>query len=157
MAPFMVVLMVEIHAYAPPSDKSLSLAALIFMGILSCITYSVHFLVLFVSRQIELSTNLPWLIYFFFFRWSSVIYALDILAWDLFFSLSMFFAAPIFHGDKLKLSVRILMVTSGVLSLIGLAGPVLGNMMIRNIGIIGYAPVFSLICLLLVKVFSQNE
>ncbi len=157
MAPLMVVLMVQIHAYASQNVKALSLTALVFMSIMACITCSVHFLVLFVSRQIEAITGLQWLSYVFSFRWPSVIYALDILAWDLFFTLSMFFAAPVFKGDRLKSSVRALMIVSGVLSFAGLLGPVFGNMQIRNIGIVGYAVVFPVICLLLAKVFNRAE
>jgi len=142
MAPLMVVLMVEVHTYSSPNVKTLSLTALIFMSILACITCGVHFTVLTVIHS---------------FNWPSAVYALDILAWDLFFSLSMLFAALVFKGDRLKKSVQILMIVSGVLSLIGLIGPIVGNMQIRNIGIVGYAVVFPIICLLLAKVFSQRE
>jgi len=51
MAPLMVLLMIAINAYAAPNDKALSLAALVFMSIMACITCCVHFLVLFVGRQ----------------------------------------------------------------------------------------------------------
>lgn len=87
----MVVLMVEIHAYASYDFKALSLAALIFMGISVCITCSLHYTVLTVSDQIESITCLPWITLFFGFKWPSAAYALDILSWDLFFSLSMLF------------------------------------------------------------------
>ncbi|MCG8403214.1 MAG: hypothetical protein MJA84_16715 [Firmicutes bacterium] len=157
IAPLMVVLMAVVHAYAAPNVKTLSLTALIFMSILACITCSVHFIILTVSRQAESIVALPWISLFFSFKWPSVIYALDILAWDLFFSLSMFFAAPVFKGDRLKDSVRILMIVSGVLSLAGLIGPIVGSMQIRNIGIVGYVGVFSIVCLLLAKVFSRTE
>jgi hypothetical protein len=156
MAPLAIVLMVEIHAYAPHNFKTLSLIALIFMSIMACITCIVHFLVLSVSRQIESLSGLQWFSYIFSFKWPSVIYALDILAWDLFFSLSMFFAAPIFNGDRLKVSVRLLMIISGLLSFAGLFGPISGNMQIRYIGIAGYGVVFLFVCLLLSKVFESE-
>ena len=157
MAPLMVLLMIAINAYAAPNDKALSLAALVFMSIMACITCCVHFLVLFVGRQLESISGLESFSYIFSFKWPSVIYALDILAWDLFFALSILFAAPVFKGDRLKSSVRILMIISGVLSFAGLLGPVFGNMLIRNIGIIGYAVVFPVICLLLAIVFNRAK
>jgi len=46
------------------------------------------------------------------------------------------------------------MIISGVLSLLGLLGVPLGNMQIRNIGIIGYALVPLPVFLLLSKIFS---
>jgi hypothetical protein len=157
ITPLMVVLMAEVHAYASHNVKTLSLIALIFMSILTCITCSEHYIRLTVIHQIESTTGSPWFPELFAFKWPSVIYAWDILAWDLFFSLAMFFAAPVFKGDRLKTSVRILMIVSGVLSLAGLIGPIVGDMQIRNIGIVGYAGVFPFICLLLAKVFSQTE
>ncbi len=157
MAPLMVVLMVEIHIYAPQESKVLSLTALVFMGIMACITCSLHFLVLFVSRPIASITDVQLFSYIFSFKWPSVIYALDILAWDLFFALSMLFAAPVFKGDRVKSAVRVLMIISGLLSLAGLLGLVNGNMLIRDIGIVGYAVVFPFVNLMLVGVFNQAK
>lgn len=156
MAPFMVLLMAEVHAYAANEVKVLSLTALIFMSIVSCITCSIHFLILTVSRQASIA-SLSKIALVFSFKWPSVVYVLDILAWDFFFGLSMLCAAPVFSDDRLKVTIRVLMITSGILSLVGLSGPVVGNMQIRNIGIIGYAVVFPVICLLLAKVFGRTD
>jgi hypothetical protein len=60
------------------------------MIILADITCSVHFVILTVSRQI-VAAGFPWATQFFSFEWPSVVYALDILAWDVFFALSMLF------------------------------------------------------------------
>ena len=54
-----------------------------------------------------------WLPLFLSFKWPSVAYALDILAWDVFFAFSMFFAAPVFGGSRLAASIRALMIASG--------------------------------------------
>ena len=50
----------------------------------------------------------------------------------------MFFAAPVFGGSRLAVSIRVLMIVSGVLALVGLSGVVAGDMQLRNIGIVGY-------------------
>jgi hypothetical protein len=42
----------------------------------------------------------------FSFKWPSVVYALDILGWDIFFPLSMWFAAPVFSGSGRATSIR---------------------------------------------------
>jgi hypothetical protein len=90
----------------------------------------------------------------------SVVYALDILAWDLFFGLSMLFASMVFLKGRLERILAILMIMSGVLSLAGLAGVYLSGMGIRNIGIVGYAgvsmPVFLLLGILFRRA-SQEE
>ena len=96
MMPAMVALMVAVHAWAPSYAKTLSLIAVVFMGLLAGVTCTVHFVILTLSRQAAFAGQ-PWLPLFLSFRWPSVVYALDILGWDFFFPLSMFFAAPVFR------------------------------------------------------------
>ena len=91
------------------------------MILLAGITSSVHFVILTLSRQID-AAGLPWLPLFLSFTWPSVPYTSDILAWDVFFALAMLFAAPVFTGGRLETTMRILLIVSGVLSLVGLLG-----------------------------------
>ncbi len=154
MAPLMVVVMVAVHAYASPDTRAYSLTALAFMVVLAGITSGVHFVILTVSRQI-VSAGFPWASLFFSFEWPSVVYALDILAWDVFFALSMLFAAPVFRTGRLEKTVRVLMIISGVLSLAGLVGVPLADMSIRNIGILGYVGVSLVVFPLLAVVFGR--
>lgn len=154
IAPLMVVVMVAVHAYASPEAGMYSLTALAFMILMAGITSSVHFVILTVSHLIE-SAGFPWGSLFFSFTWPSVAYALDILAWDIFFALAMLFAAPVFTRGRLERTVRVLMIVSGVLSLAGLVGVPLADMNLRNIGIIGYAGVSIVVFLLLGVVFGR--
>lgn len=156
MAPLMVVVMVAVHAYAAAELKVYSLTALIFMILLAGITSSNHFVVLTVSRQID-AIEFDGFPLLFSFTWPSVAYALDILAWDWFFALSMLCAAPVFKGGQLERAVRNLMFLSGVLSLAGLIGVPLADMQVRNIGIIGYGVVAPVVFLLLGIVFGRIQ
>lgn len=156
MAPLMVVVMVAVHAYASPEFKAYSFTALIFTILQAGITSSVHFVILTVSRQIE-ATGLIWAPLFFSFKWPSVAYTLDILAWDWFFALSMLFAAPVFKAGSLETKVRILMIITGILSLVGLIGVPLADMQVRNIGIVGYAGVTPVVFLLLGIIFDRTQ
>mgnify|MGYP001319051809 CR=1 FL=1 len=140
LAPLLVMVMVVVHGYASPGARVFSLTAIAFMIVSASITSSVHFVILTVSRQMA-SAGFPWVSLFLSFEWPSVTYALDILAWDVFFALSMLFAAPVFTGGRLEKTIRILMILSGLLSLAGLIGVPLADMNIRNIGIIGYVGV----------------
>jgi len=140
MVPLIIIVMVAVYFYASSETKIYSLIALAFMVIMAAITCSVHFVILTVSRQIE-AAGFVWASLFFSFKWPSVVYALDILAWDFFFALSMLFAVPVFKTGRLEKIVRILMIINGLLSLTGLIGVPLANMNIRNIGIIGYVGV----------------
>jgi hypothetical protein len=156
LLPAMVTLMVAVHAWAPTTAKALSLTALLFMGLLAALSASVHFVILILSRHGEL-TAAPWWRGLFSFEWPSAAYALDILAWDVFFALSMLFAAPIFRGTKLAAAIRSLMILSGVLALLGLAGIVFADMRLRNIGIAGYAGVFPIVAALLGILFYRTR
>jgi hypothetical protein len=160
LAPLMVITMVAVHAYAPSEVKAYSFTALVFMVIMAGITSSLHFVILTVSRQLE-AAGLTAAPLFFSFKWPSVVYALDILAWDWFFALSMLFAAPVFKHVGLETAVRYIMIVSGVLSLVGLLGVPLAIMNVeywfnvRNIGVVGYALVSPAAFLLLGIVFGH--
>jgi hypothetical protein len=154
MMPAMVALMVVVHAWAPMHAKTLSLTSLVFMGMLAGLTCSVHFVTLTLSRQPEFAGQ-PWLPMVLSFNWPSVVYALDILGWDVFFPLSMLFAAPVFWGTRLAAWIRVLMTASGVLALAGLSGVVVGDMQLRNIGIVGYVGVFLVVTALLGVLFYR--
>jgi hypothetical protein len=154
MMPLMVALMVAVHSWAPAEAKVFSLLALIFMSLLAGVTCSVHFVILTVSRQSAFA-GFSWMPLFLSFRWPSVPYALDILGWDVFFAFAVLFAAPVFSGNRLAGSIRVLMIASGVLSLAGLSGVVLGDMRLRSLGIIGYAGVFPIAALLLAILFYR--
>jgi hypothetical protein len=154
MMPVMVALMVVVHAWAPVHAKALSLISLVFMSLLAGVSCSLHFVILTLSRQPEF-TGQPWLPLVFSFSWPSVAYALDILGWDVFFALSMLFAAPVFRGSRLAAWIRVLMIASAVLALAGLNGVVAGDMQLRNIGIVGYVGVFLVVAALLVVFFYR--
>ena len=90
--------MITVHAWTSAQLKTYSLAALVFMSLVAGITGSVHFVILTVSRHAAFAA-LAWVPLLLSFKWPSVAYALDILAWDLFFALSMLCAAPVFSGE----------------------------------------------------------
>jgi hypothetical protein len=138
ISPPLVALMLAVHAWAPTHTKILALMSVVFMSLVAGLTCGVHFVVLTLTRQ----EAFAWSPLFLSFTWPSVVYALDILAWDFLFPISMFSAAGIFSGRGLPALIRVSMIASGTLALAGLSGVVAGDMRLRNIGIIGYVPVF---------------
>jgi hypothetical protein len=154
--PVMVGLMVAVHAWAAPQTKVYSLLALVFMALLTGVTCSVHFVVLTVSHQADF-VGQSWLPLVLSFKWLSVTYTLDVLAWDVFFALAALSVAPVFSGSRLARCIRVLMVVSGILSLGGLSGVFLNNSSFRSIGIVGYAAVFPVAALLLAILFYRTK
>ena len=154
MMPLMVGLMVAVHAWATAEAKVFGLMALVFVILLAGLTCSVHFVILTVGHQAAIAA-LEWMPLFLSFKWPSLAYALDVLAWDLFFGLAALFAAPVFSGNRLAASIRALLIASGVLALAGLSGVIMGDMQLRSIGIVGYAGVFPAVALLLAILFHR--
>jgi hypothetical protein len=155
-APLYVVVMVAVHASASRSVKVYSVMALAFMIVCAVITTSVHFVVLTVGRQVAF-TSVSWMPLFLSFKWPSVVYALDILAWDWFYGLSLLFAAAVFKGGRLQRALRITLALSGILSLAGLIFLPFGDIQLRTIGIFGYAGLGPVVYLLLALVLGQAK
>jgi hypothetical protein len=125
------------------------------MSLLAGLTSSLHFVILTVSREPEFARQ-SWLPLVLGFTWPSIAYALDILGWDVFFALSMLFAAPVFQGSRLAGWIRWLMLAAGILALAGLSGVAFGDTRMRNIGIVGYVPVFLVVAALLSVLFHRT-
>lgn len=155
VAPLLVLSMIAMHGSSPPEARVYGLAALVFMAITATITSGVHFVVLTVSRQLA-AEGLAGAPLLFSFRWPSVVYTLDILARDWFFALAMIFGALVFGDGKLERATRIMMLISGAVSLAGLIGVALGDMNIRNIGILGYTVVAIPAFVLMGMVFMRD-
>ncbi|MCU1633361.1 MAG: hypothetical protein JWM61_2013 [Micrococcaceae bacterium] len=148
----MVALMVAVHAWAAPESKTFSLLALVFMSLMAGLTCSIHFVILTLGHQAQLA-GLPWMPLLLEFKWPSVVYALDVLAWDVLFALAVFSVAPVFRGSRLAKWTRALLIVSGVLAVGGLSGVVANDMQLCSIGIIGYALVFPATAALLAIIF----
>lgn len=156
LAPCLVTMMAALHACADRAVRVYSLAAVVFMALVAGVTASVHIVILTVVRGADAAAT-PWLTSMFSFRWPSVAYALDVLAWDVFFPLAALCAVPVFRGGGLARGLRWLLVVSALLALAGLSGVVLGDMRFRNIGIVGYAVAFPAAAALLCVWFLRRD
>jgi len=155
MAPIMVTLMLAIHRCARPPAKPYTQVALGWMLAAAAFTTVVHFVELTVARHIDQSA-FPGYSRIFGFEWPSTFYAIDVVAWDGFFGLTLLFAVPAFpHGGSATL-VRRGLITSGALCLIGLIGPFANAIGWRLIGILGYTVVFGFTCIPLSRWFKLD-
>lgn len=141
LAPTMVLWTVALHAWVPADRKALALASVSFMGLCAAITCGVHFAILTLSHRPEFAGP-EWSRLVFAFRWPSLAYALDILAWDVFFALAAACAAAAIPANGPARVVRLLLVASAALAFAGLAGVALADMRVRNLGILGYVVLF---------------
>ena len=155
IAPAMVGLTVGLYYWTSAERKPLAMLSVLFMSMCVAVTSCVHFAVLVLSRHTTFAGS-DWTALVFSFKWPSVMYALDILAWDVFFPLAALFAAFAVHGSGLARLARILLFGSAALAFIGLAGVPLANMSIRNVGIIGYVVLFPIASFLLALIFRRS-
>jgi hypothetical protein len=154
MAPILVLLAVVIHACAPEGTKTYSMTALAWMLLLAGFTMTVHVVQLTVVRRIDPGA-IHGFQHLFNWHWPSVLYGVDIAAWDIFFGLALLFAVPVFHAAG-RAAVRNGLLIAGAMCLVGIIGPAVNHIALRQIGIIGYAIVWPIVCVPLSNAFRQG-
>jgi hypothetical protein len=145
-APLVVILMAAVCGSANRERKVFGVVALSFGAIMAGLTSGVHFVALTAGRQTEFTT----------LEWPSTLYAVELLAWDVFLGLSLLFAAPVFAGSGLRAGARWSLAATGALCLIGAVGPIIGNMALQRIGILGYGVGLPISCVVLALLFRQS-
>jgi len=145
-APLLVILMVAVHLSAPSDCKVYSLVALAFMILVAGVTSTVHFVGLTALRQNGTEGIV----------WPSTIYAIELLAWDFFLGLSLLFAAPVFQGGGLKRRIRISLFVTAILCIMGMLGPLTGDMQLQFIAVFGYGILLPIVWLLIARDFQST-
>jgi len=146
-APPLVVIMAAIHDYASVNRKIYGVIALAFTILFAGTTSAVHFVELTAGRQLGSGGIV----------WPSPVYAVELLAWNLFLGLALLFAAPVFDGGGPERGVRGGLLISGVLCVAGIVGPVVGNMRLQLVGVLGYAGVLPVVCFMLARLFRSDR
>jgi hypothetical protein len=146
-APLLVLMMAAVDASAPARNKAFSSAALGFAILVAGLTGVVHFVGLTALRQVGEQG----------IEWPSPLYAVELLAWDVFLGLSLLCAAPVFDGGGFSRSVRTALVITGSLCLAGTLGPLTGHMRLQFIGVFGYGTLLPVTCFLLARHFRHES
>ena len=150
----LTILMAAIHMCTSSRFKIFSLLALGWMFITAGITITVHFAELTVARQLEPAAKITFA-RLYEFIWPSFLYGIEFAAWQIGFGLSMIFGAFAFQGNGREKVVRVGLIVVGVLCIIGLIGPAIGNLFWRLIAVFGYGIVFPVICSFIALVFKN--
>jgi hypothetical protein len=153
-APIMVSLTAAIHNCTPVGRRAFSLMAFGWMPITAGLTAIVHLIELTVARRADIVSS-PEYDSLYAFQWPSLLNAVEICAWNLFFGLPLLFLAFAFLGDGKQRVVRQLLIASGVLVVAGLIGPAVGDMRWRLIGVFGYGVLFPVACFMIGLVFKR--
>lgn len=146
-APLIVILLAAVSGLASPERKVFGVLALTFGAIMAGLTSAVHFVTLTAGRQMNFTT----------LDWPSTLYSVELLAWDIFLGLALVFAAPVLAGPGRRARARWALFATGVLCLLGSIGPILGNMVVQRVGILGYGIVLPISCVFLAQVFHEDK
>ena len=145
-APLIVAVMASIYETAARDRKIFGVMALVFAGIMAGLTSAVHFVALTSGRQTDFTV----------LEWPSTLYAVELLAWDIFLGLSLLCAAFVFVGSGIRAFARWSLIVAGTLSLLGAIGPIVGDMALQRIGILGYGVGLPVAALALSRFFHRN-
>ena len=156
ICPVIVMVMVALHTFAPVDRKVFSLGGLAFT-LLFAISVSVNrFTQLGVVRQsidYGITEGLDW---FLPYADHSVMFGLEMLGWGWFLGIAMLVAAPLFSEGKLKLWLRRLMITYGILGM-GSAVAYLFGSPVASVGFVAWGLILFMISGLMTIYFRQHD
>jgi len=87
--------------------------------------------------------------------WPSATYAVELLAWDLLLGLALLLAANTLPVNERTRRLRFWSRVTGGLCLVGLIGPLVGNMRLQLIGVFGYAVMLPVVAWMLTGWFRH--
>jgi hypothetical protein len=127
---------ISIDQLVEESKKLFSTFSVLMMLGLVILTLFCHFISITIGES--LIENNEIFGYLVSLTWPSVIFAVDILAWDILFGLSFIALGISIINSFPKKIIPITMIVAGILSLVGLIALPLNNMNLRYIGVFGY-------------------
>lgn len=149
-----VMFMIELYRGTDGERKNQSMIALVLSTCMAMVTTLNHFIYLTVLRQIYVHSEIPtWLL---LDGWPSITKGLECVAWGFFLGLSMLFASSALiclGSKKIVWTMRI----SGILTLAGLIGPIIGNMNFYLLSTIGYSVGFLVLSIELIVFIHKGN
>ena len=146
--------MVEIHRGSSENKKSHSIIALVLSTCMAAGTIINHFIYLTVLSQIYSIKDMPtWLL---LDGWPSITKGVECVTWGLFLGVAMLFASSALEdlGSKvITWTMRI----SGIMTLVGLVGPIIGNMNYYMFSTIGYSGGFLVFSVEMIIYLNQRN
>ena len=144
--------MTELFASCGEKQKTQGLLALVFTAFMAVVTILNHFMYITVLGQMYRGTAMPsWLL---LDGWPSISKGLECVSWGLFLGLAMVFASGVLEAWR-NLAISWTMRISGILTLAGLIGPVVGDMRYYMLSTIGYSVGFLILSIEMLMYFRK--
>jgi hypothetical protein len=128
-----------VHALAPQDARGAARLALGFGAAFAITTTAVHLEELSYGRL----TGQHGMV------WPSVPYAIELVAWDVLLGVALLGAATAMRWDGGARRVQAWLQITGLLCLLGIAGPLTGDMRVQRVGVLGYAVLLPVTCWML--------
>ena len=143
----LLALFVALHAASASDRRPWATLALLFAAMFCFATTGVHFVELTAGRALGRSGLV----------WPSVPYAVELFAWDFLLGVALVLAAQALPHAPRARRLRGWLRATGWLCLIGLLGPLVGNMRIQLIGVVGYAVLVPIVAWMLAQWFQGAD
>jgi len=154
--PLLVILYTAIHFTNTGNKKILSSLGVSF-SILFAATVSINrFVQLTVIQQGSQGATSGDLTRFLPYSSGSIMFALEMLGWGYFSSLAALSIAPLFSSSRLNLSIRWMLVTYALFSLLSVIGYAIQSP-ISAAGFIAWGPILTALAILLVVYFRKSS
>lgn len=148
-----LLFMAELYSGCTQERKRQGLIALILTTCMAVVTISNHFIYMTVLNQLYRGAAMPdWLL---LDGWPSLSKGLECVSWAFFLGLAMLYAAKVLEELKSQ-AIAWTMRVFAILTLAGLAGPLLGNMNLYILSTIGYSLGFLVISIEMILYFKKN-
>lgn len=144
-------LVLAIWCFADTEQRLQALAALGLGGLAAGLTIAVHFVQLTAVRQLWRAGRLV----DYRLVWPSALFAVEYFVWDILVGFTMLCVAFALGGGAAAGHARRAWLIGGVLCIVGVAGPLSGQMFLQNIAVLGYAIVLPIAGALTARMFRK--
>ena len=149
-----VQFMVELYRGSSEKGKSQAMMALILSSCMATITILNHILYMTVLNQIYIEGNMPsWML---LDGWPSITKGLECVSWGFFLGMAMLFASKALEDIGSKVLIWTMRI-SGIMTLAGLVGPIIGNMNYYILSTIGYSVGFLVLSIEMIVYLNRKE
>jgi hypothetical protein len=126
-APAFLIVINCIHDYAQGDKKILTRISIGFVTIFA-VCIGIHYFIQISSVRLSIAkSQLDGLEQFIQSNPTSGIAGINMVGWTLFFSLSCFFVAPVFSGNRLNMVIKYALIANGIICVLGGIGYVFDN------------------------------
>jgi hypothetical protein len=154
--PSVVLLWVVVHQVTPAGKQVFSLGSLVLLAIFATPTSINRYNALTIVPQAMTMGRTEGLQWFLPYGGPSIMVAMEMLSWGIYYGLACLCLAPVFGGNRLEKAISWTLIASGGLSFVSILGQVLNNVLLSMPGVLAWGPGLILLTVLLALWFRAQ-